>query len=101
MGSIDDIDRRILAELQRDAGKSLESLGEVVGLSRNACWRRIKQMEEAGILKARVALVDPVKVNLGLSVFIAVKTNEIDRVCEFHDRKTQCRKEHASLSDLT
>lgn len=77
--ALDDIDRRLLAELQLDASESLEKLGERVGLSRNACWNRVRRLEEAGILKARVALVDPVKVNLGLSVFIAVKTNEHDQ----------------------
>jgi Lrp/AsnC family transcriptional regulator len=75
---LDDIDKRLLAELQVDAADSLEKLGERVGLSRNACWNRVRRLEEAGILKARVALVDPAKVNLGLSVFIAVKTNEHD-----------------------
>ena len=77
--ALDDIDRRLLTELQLDAGESLEKLGERVGLSRNACWNRVRRLEEAGILKGRVALVDPDKVNLGLSVFIAVKTNEHDQ----------------------
>lgn len=76
--TLDDIDRRLLAELQLDASESLEKLGERVGLSRNACWNRVRRLEDAGILKARVALVDPDKINLGLSVFIAVKTNEHD-----------------------
>ncbi len=75
---LDDIDKRLLAELQVDASESLEKLGERVGLSRNACWNRVRRLEEVGILKARVALVDPEKINLGLSVFIAVKTNEHD-----------------------
>ena len=75
---LDDLDRRLLAELQKDASDSLEKLGERVGLSRNACWNRVKRLEEAGVLKARVALVDPEKINLGLSVFIAVKNNEHD-----------------------
>ena len=77
--ALDDIDRRLLAELQLDASDSLEKLGERVGLSRNACWNRVRRLEEAGILKARVALVDAAKINLGLSVFIAVKTNEHDQ----------------------
>jgi Lrp/AsnC family transcriptional regulator len=76
--TLDDIDKRLLAELQVDAADSLEKLGERVGLSRNACWNRVRRLEEAGVLKARVALVDPAKINLGLSVFIAVKTNEHD-----------------------
>ncbi len=75
---LDDIDRRILAELQADAGRSMEKLGEIAGLSRNACWTRIKRLEEAGIIRARVALVDPERVNLGLSVFIAIRTSDHD-----------------------
>jgi Lrp/AsnC family transcriptional regulator, cysteine-sensing transcriptional activator len=76
--NLDDLDRRLLTELQVNASESLEKLGERVGLSRNACWNRIRRLEEAGILKARVALVDPAKINLGLNVFIAVRTNEHD-----------------------
>ncbi|MEL6595611.1 MAG: Lrp/AsnC family transcriptional regulator [Pseudomonadota bacterium] len=71
---IDDIDRRILSVLQRDATISMDALSELVHLSRNACWRRVKQMEEAGILKARVALVDPEALGLGLSVFVMIRT---------------------------
>ncbi|MEO1067201.1 MAG: Lrp/AsnC family transcriptional regulator [Pseudomonadota bacterium] len=76
--TLDDLDRRLLGEVQRDAGESLEKLGERIGLSRNACWNRIKKLEDAGYLKARVALVDPEKINLGLSVFIALRTNDHD-----------------------
>ena len=75
---LDAADRRLLAELQIDASESLERIGQRVGLSRNACWNRIRKLEEAGVIKARVALVEPVKVNLGLSVFIAIRTNEHD-----------------------
>lgn len=75
---LDDLDRKILAELQINASDSLEKLGERIGLSRNACWNRVRRLEEAGILKGRVALVDPDKINLGLTVFIAVRTNEHD-----------------------
>ncbi|MDH3667150.1 MAG: Lrp/AsnC family transcriptional regulator [Paracoccaceae bacterium] len=74
--NIDQLDRRILRELQRDASISVEALGERVGLSRNACWRRVRLMEEAGIITARVALVNPEAVGLGLTVFIAVRTDQ-------------------------
>ncbi len=76
--SLDDIDRHLLAELQRDASRSVEELGECIGLSRNACWNRMRKLEEAGVIKARVALVDPELINLGLSVFIAIRTNDHD-----------------------
>ena len=75
MTELDPIDRRILRELQRDAGVGAEALGERVGLSRNACWRRIRLMEEAGVITARVALVDPDALGLTLTVFIAVRTD--------------------------
>ncbi len=75
MQIIDPTDARILNELQRDAGQSLESLGETVGLSRNACWRRVRALEEAGVIKGRVALVDPKAAGLGLMVFMQVRTH--------------------------
>ncbi|MEP5728755.1 MAG: Lrp/AsnC family transcriptional regulator [Sulfitobacter sp.] len=75
MRQFDDIDRRILTELQRDAGQSLDSIGEAVGLSRNACWRRIGVLEKSGIIKGRVALLDAGQVGLSLTVFIQVRTS--------------------------
>jgi Lrp/AsnC family transcriptional regulator len=75
MIEIDQIDRKLLRALQRDASLGVEALGEQVGLSRNACWRRIRLMEEAGVIRARVALVDPDALGLGLTVFIAVRTD--------------------------
>lgn len=78
MRTFDEFDRRILVELQRDSGRSVDALGEIVGLSRNAVWRRIRQLEESGVLKGRVALVDPEALGLGLIVFISVKTDRHD-----------------------
>ena len=71
---IDPKDRSILRELQRDCAQSIEELAGKVNLSRNACWRRVKTLEEEGVIRARVALLDPEKLNLGLTAFIAVKT---------------------------
>jgi len=75
MVTIDDTDRRILTALQRDAAQSLESLGQTIGLSRNACWRRIRTLEEAGIIKGRVLLLDAEKIGLNLTVFMLIRTN--------------------------
>ena len=72
--AIDSHDISILRELQRDATLSVEELSSRINLSRNACWRRVKLLEEAGIIKGRVALVDPAKVNAGLTVLIQVRT---------------------------
>lgn len=73
MSILDTFDRKLLTELQRDADLPLEELGNRVGLSRNACWRRIKALEAAGVIQAKVALLDPAAVGLGLEVFIQVK----------------------------
>ena len=75
---IDPKDIEILKHLQRDATIGIEDLAERVHLSRNACWRRIKALEEKGIIRARVALLDAAKLNVGLTVIIAIKTAQHD-----------------------
>lgn len=75
---LDEIDRRLLAELQRDGTLSVDQLSDRVALSRNACWRRVKRLEEDGIITGRVALVDADKLGLGLSVFILIRTSNHD-----------------------
>jgi len=76
MAGLDRIDARILAALQGDASLPIAELAESVGLSSNACWRRVKRLEEAGIIRRRVALLDPAKLGLGVTVFVSVRTNE-------------------------
>lgn len=78
MDKLDELDRKILNALQADAAISLDQLGETIGLSRNACWRRVKAMETSGVITKRVALIDPIKVDLGLMVFMQVRTNSHD-----------------------
>jgi Lrp/AsnC family transcriptional regulator len=73
---LDRIDARILTALQVDANQAIAELAESVGLSANACWRRIKRLEELGIIRGRVALLDPQKLDLGVTVFVAIRTNE-------------------------
>lgn len=70
---LDNIDRSILKALQIDASLSMDELSEKVSLSRNACWRRMRHLEEAGVIKGRVALIDPEAVGLGLSVLVLIK----------------------------
>ena len=76
MLTFDASDRRILRVLQREADIGLEALGEKVGLSRNACWRRIKALYQAGAIKRRVAILDAEMLGLGLSVFIQIRTSD-------------------------
>lgn len=78
MLTLDALDHKILAELQRNADLGVESLGERIGLSRNACWRRVKALETSGVIRKRVALLDPTKLGLGLSVFIFIRTSSHD-----------------------
>jgi Lrp/AsnC family transcriptional regulator len=70
---IDKIDRLILLALQADASVSHAALAEMVGASTASCWRRIKALEAAGIVKEMVRLVDAAKVNLGVNVFCNVR----------------------------
>ena len=79
MIDLDDFDRRLLATLQEDASASLNDLAERVALSRTACWRRIQRLEEAGAIRARVALLDPAALGLELTVYVLIKTNQHNR----------------------
>ncbi len=73
MPHLDEIDRKLVRALQDDAGISHAALAEIVGASPASCWRRIKALEEAGVLKAQVRLVDPVLVGRGVSVMLQVR----------------------------
>ncbi len=70
---IDEIDRRILDELQRDAGVSTTDLAARVGLSMSPCWRRIRRLENLGVIRGRVALLDRHALGLEVTVFASVK----------------------------
>ena len=77
---MDPIDRKILGLLQQDVGLSIAEVAAKVGLSQTPCWKRIQKMEQAGVIKARVALLDAKKLNLGLTVFVIIRTNQHDDV---------------------
>ena len=84
---LDAIDIRILHELQSDGGMSNADLADHVGLSPSPCLRRVKLLSDAGILKRRVALLDPHKVNAGVTVFVSISTSQHtqDWLDRFHD----------------
>ena len=73
---MDEFDKRILACLQKDASLPLAEIAERVGLSSTPCWRRIQNLEKAGVIDGRVALLDPAKLNVGVTVFVALKTRK-------------------------
>lgn len=73
---IDENDRQLLKALQHDAAQSLEKLAEQLCLSTNNVWRRIKRLEESGVIQRRVAIISPEKVGMAMTVMVAVKTND-------------------------
>lgn len=76
MIKIDETDRQILRHLQRDATISLETLADLLSVSVNTCWRRVRRLEEQGVLVARVAICDPEPLGLGQTVFVAIRTRD-------------------------
>ena len=71
---MDQIDRRILRALQKNSAQSQRELAEEVGLSQNACWRRLKALEESGLITGHTIRLDAKRVGLGLTVFVMIRT---------------------------
>jgi len=73
---MDDFDRKILTCLQEDATTPVAEVAERVGLSTSPCWRRIQKLEAEGVITGRVALLDAEKLNVGVTVFVSIRTNQ-------------------------
>jgi Lrp/AsnC family transcriptional regulator len=73
MTDLDLIDRKIVAELMRDATMPIAQIADKAGLSQTPCWKRIQKLESAGVLTCRVALADPAKLGFGLTVFVGIE----------------------------
>jgi Lrp/AsnC family transcriptional regulator len=73
---MDAIDRKILKVVQDDASLSVAEIGSRVGLSSTPCWKRIQRLEADGVITKRVALVDPGKIGLGITVFVSIETGD-------------------------
>lgn len=88
---VDRLDQQILIYLQRDASMAVAELAERVGVSKSACWRRIQKLEESGIVRGRVTLLDPAALGLTLTVFISVRTSQHNQIwaAQFYDVVTQ------------
>ena len=71
---LDKLDRDILRLLASDASLSLADIASKVGLTATPCWKRIRRMEQDGVIRGRVAMIDPAKVGLPVSVFVEVET---------------------------
>jgi Lrp/AsnC family transcriptional regulator len=73
MDNLDLIDRKIVAELMRDATLPVAQIADRVGLSQTPCWKRIQKLETNGVLTGRVALANPARLGFGLTVFIGIE----------------------------
>ena len=89
---LDRMDRKILDILQRDCTLPVAEIGKQVGLSTTPCWRRIQKLEEAGVIQRRVALLDPKKVNVGVTVFVSITTS--------HHTQEWLERFHGAVADL-
>lgn len=72
---MDRLDRKILRLLQEDATLAVADIAKKVGLSTTPCWRRIQKLEEDGVIRRRVAILDPAKINARVTVFASIRTN--------------------------
>ncbi len=73
---MDSLDRKILKRIQVDAVLPVGTIADQIGISKSACWRRIQKLESDGVIRARVALLDEEQVDLPLTVYISVRTNQ-------------------------
>ena len=76
MSALDKTDKLILSRLQGDAALSVGDLAEIAGISKSACWRRIKKLEAEGVVDRRVTLLNASAIDLSLTVFISIRTNQ-------------------------
>lgn len=76
---LDEIDRRILRALQRDASQPQRALAEAVGLSQNACWRRLNRLQADGVIKGQTIRLDAAELGLPLTVFMMIRTRNHSR----------------------
>lgn len=94
MISLDDIDRRILQRLQLEGRLSNAELADKVGLSSSPCWRRVKALEEAGVIRGYAALLDAKAVGLGVNVFMSVSlSTQVEKALKEFERAAAARPE--------
>lgn len=73
--SLDNKDRAILAALQHDATQPIADIAAQVHLSTTACWKRIQRLQQSGVIKRQVCLLDRHKIDLRVTVFVSIRTN--------------------------
>lgn len=98
MDELDLIDRKILAELMRDATLPVAQIADKVGLSQTPCWKRIQKLEASGIVTGRVAMVDPKRIGFGLTVFVEIEA--IDHSAEWRAAFTKATLSIAEIMEV-
>ena len=74
--TMDMIDKRILRIVQKDARLSIGQIALQVGLSQTPCWKRLQKLDATGVIKRRIALLDPAKLGLGLTVLVSIEVGD-------------------------
>lgn len=98
MDRLDLIDRKIVAELMRDATLPVAQIADRVGLSQTPCWKRIQKLEASGVLTGRVSLADPAKLGLGLTVFVGIEA--ADHSAEWREAFAKATKAIAGIMEV-
>ena len=73
---MDKKDKEILSILQRNGATPLAELAQAVHLSSTPCWRRVQKLHESGVIRGQVALCDAARLNVGVTVFVAIRTSQ-------------------------
>jgi Lrp/AsnC family transcriptional regulator len=94
---MDRLDREILRLIAVDASLSLQEIATKVGLTPTPCWKRIRRMEQEGIIQRRIAVLDPAKIGLPVSVFVAVET--ADHSAEWLERFAKIVADYPEIVD--
>ena len=104
---MDDIDKKLLVELQKNSSQPISELSKKVGLSNTPCWNRIKKLEEGKIIKSKSIIIDNKKINLPITVFLSISiqnhTEEwlknFEKVVNKHDQIIEVHRLTGSDSD--
>ncbi len=102
---MDQTDRKILAILQEDSSLPIAEVAARVNLSQTPCWRRIQRLEATGVIQRRVALLDPDKIGMGISVFVSVETGDhsqgwLERFAEAMASMPEVMEVHRMAGDI-
>jgi Lrp/AsnC family transcriptional regulator len=102
---LDEIDRKILVELQADAGQSLDEIARKVGSSKTPVWNRIRRMREQGVIKRQAAILDPEELGLEACFFVLIRTSEHElgwekRFLEVIKRRPEVLEAHRLAGDI-